>query len=97
MPTSARTARCLDVLLRGRQRLRQLADRRFAVAEPVEQPNPHRLADHAEAARDQLDEVIGEGMRKDHLGTPWGINELVVELYSTRVDTTARRPRCPGT
>ncbi len=29
-----------DVLLRGRQRLRQLADRRLAVAEPVEQPDP---------------------------------------------------------
>src|SRR5207247_1802515 len=86
-----------DVLLRGRQRLRQLADRRFAVTEPVEQPDTHRLADHTEAAGDQLHQVIGEGMRKDHLDTPWRINELVVELYSTKVHTTATRRRCPGT
>ena len=86
-----------DVLLRGADRLGELADGGLAVAEPVEQLDPHRLADRAEAAGDQLDQVIGKRMGKRHLSSPCGINEIVVELYSTEKHTTARRPRCPGT
>jgi hypothetical protein len=67
-----------NVLLGGRQRRRQLAHRRFAVAEPVEQLDPHGLADHTEAAGDQLDQVVGEGVREVHHVTPCGINEVVV-------------------
>src|SRR6266508_251842 len=44
-----------DVLLRAADRFGELADGGLAVAEPVEQPDPHRLADRAEAAGDQLD------------------------------------------
>jgi len=49
-----------DVLLRGAEGVGELADGGLAVAEMVEQPDPHRLADRAEAARDQLDAVVGE-------------------------------------
>ena len=71
MPASASTAEVLgDVLLRGAERLGQLVDGRLAVAQPVEQPDPHRLADHAEAAGDQLGEVVRKRMGKGHLSSP---------------------------
>ena len=50
----------LDVLLGGARGLAQLADGAAAIAEVVEQPNPHRLADDPEALGDQLDERVGE-------------------------------------
>ena len=43
--------------------LRQLGDGRLAVAEPLEDPNPHRLTDDAEAPCDQLDHRGGERLR----------------------------------
>ena len=49
-----------DVLLRGFERLGELADGGFAVAELVEQADSHRLAEDAEAAGDQLDQVVGQ-------------------------------------
>ena len=55
-----------DVLLRGAEGLGQLVDARLAFAQPVEQLDPHRLTEHAEAARDQLDEVIGKGVGHLH-------------------------------
>jgi hypothetical protein len=48
-----------DVLLRLADQVGQLDDRRLAVAQPVEQLDPGRLAQRAEALRDQLDQVIG--------------------------------------
>src|SRR5262249_21323328 len=55
-----------DVLLRAPERLSQFIDARLALAQPVEQPDPHRLADHAEARGDQLDELIRQRVGKDH-------------------------------
>ena len=49
-----------DVLLGGAERLLQLADGGVAIAQPVEQLDPHRLAEHAEALRDELDQRLGE-------------------------------------
>ena len=51
-----------DVLLRGAERLGQLADGCLAGSQPVEQLDPKRLADDAETLGDQLDERIGKGM-----------------------------------
>jgi len=55
-----------DVLLRRPGGLAQLAHARLAFAERVEQLDPHRLADDAEAARDQLDQRVGKGLGKVH-------------------------------
>src|SRR5664279_2056205 len=55
-----------DVLLRGIEPLRQLVDARLALAKAVEQLDPHRLAEHAEAACDQLDEVIRQWVGQGH-------------------------------
>ena len=52
-----------DVLLRGAEALGQLRDARLAVAETLEDPDPHRLTDDAEAPRDQLDDGRGERIR----------------------------------
>ena len=65
MPAACSTARCRDTFCCvARERLGQLADRRFSLAQAVEQLDPQRLADHAEAFGDQLDEriqAVGEG------------------------------------
>ena len=53
-----------DVLLGRAERVGQLLDTELVVAQPVEQPNPHRLADHTEPRSDELDELIGERVRQ---------------------------------
>ena len=49
-----------DVLLRRAEARVSSCDARLAVAEAIEDPDPHRLADDAEAPSDQLDERVGE-------------------------------------
>ena len=49
-----------DVLLGAAGRLLKLPDGRRALAQAVEQPDPHRLAEHAKALCDQLDETFGK-------------------------------------
>ena len=44
-----------NVLLGGAERLLELADSGLALAQPVEQLDPHRLAEHAEALCHELD------------------------------------------
>ncbi len=56
-----------DVLLRRLEHVGELADGRLAIAQLVKEPDPHRLAKHAEAAGDQLDEIDRQGVRKLHL------------------------------
>ena len=48
----------------GAERLLQLADRGVAVPEPVEQLDPHRLAENPEALRDELNQRLRERMRR---------------------------------
>ena len=57
-----------DVLLRRAERARELVDGQRAVAQGVEQADAHRLADHAEAPCDQLDELGRERMRDGGVG-----------------------------
>ena len=45
---------------------RQLVHARLALAQAVEQADPQRLADDAEAARDQLDELVRKRMGQSH-------------------------------
>ena len=47
-----------DILLRGAEVGGQLVHARLAVPQAVEQPDAHRLSDHAKAAGDQLDERV---------------------------------------
>jgi sulfide:quinone oxidoreductase len=49
-----------DVLLRRADRVGQLLHARFPLAEQVEQLDPRRVGEHVEAARDQLNQVVGE-------------------------------------
>src|SRR6516164_6101423 len=51
-----------DVLLRGTGRLLELLHRRLTVAQRVEQPDPHRLAQDAKALCDQLDQGHRKGV-----------------------------------
>ena len=53
-----------DVLLRGAERLGELVDGQRPVAQRVEQADAHRLADDAEALRDQLDERLRKRVRE---------------------------------
>ena len=55
-----------DVLLRRADQLGQLEHGRLALAQPVEQLDPGRLAQRAEALCDQLDQVIGKRVRNGH-------------------------------
>ena len=55
-----------NVLLRGIQRLDELTDRSRAIAQPVQQLDPHRLADDTEPLRDQLDQRLGKGAGHVH-------------------------------
>src|SRR5919198_1415239 len=57
-----------DVLLRRANECSQLEHRGLAFAEPVEQPDPRRLGQRAQALGDQLDQLVGERMR--HRGAP---------------------------
>jgi hypothetical protein len=61
-----------DVLLGRGERVLQLADGRVAVAQAVEQLDAHRLAEHAEALRDQLHERlrerVGDRGHRVHIG-----------------------------
>ena len=67
MPASASTARCLETFCcEARERLGELADRGLAFAQAVEQPDPHRLAEHAEAAGDQLDQIVRKRVGQGH-------------------------------
>ena len=52
-----------DVLLRGAERLLQLADGRVALAQAIEQLDSHRLAEDAEALGDELDQRLGKRVR----------------------------------
>ena len=52
-----------DVLLCRSDERRQLEHRGLAVAEPVEQLDPGRLAERTEALGDQVDQVIRERVR----------------------------------
>jgi hypothetical protein len=56
-----------DVLLRGVQRLDELTDRSRAVAQPVQELDPHRLADDTKPLRDQLDQRLGKGAGHVHV------------------------------
>src|SRR6266540_3643799 len=53
-----------DVLLRAVERPAELIHARLAGAELVEQTDPERLAEHAEATRDQLDKFLGKRVRQ---------------------------------
>ena len=55
-----------DILLPGAQRLRELADGSLAVAQPIEQLDPHRLANHAEPLSDHIDQRIRQRMGNAH-------------------------------
>src|SRR6266545_3664356 len=59
-----------DVLLRRLDQLGQLEHARLAVAEAVEQLDPGRLAQRAEALGDQLDQIIGKRVRDGHSRSP---------------------------
>jgi hypothetical protein len=48
------------VLLRRADQLRQLLHARLALAEPVEQLDPRRFREDAEAPGDQLDQLVGK-------------------------------------
>ena len=56
---SPRTARLETFCCEALERVGELPTGRFAVAEPVEQPDPHRLTEGAKAAGDQFDEIAG--------------------------------------
>src|SRR5947208_2407791 len=57
-----------DVLLGGPDQRGQLEHGRLALAQVVEELDPRRLAQHAKALRDQLDEVVWKGMGRAHAG-----------------------------
>jgi hypothetical protein len=48
-----------DVLLRGPKLVGQLMHGDLAAAQPIKQPNPHRLGQEPKPTRDQLDQLIG--------------------------------------
>ena len=52
-----------DVLLAGAERLGELVDGQGTLAERVEDPDAHGLADDAKALRNELDKLIGKGVR----------------------------------
>ena len=52
-----------DVLLGGVERFLQLTDGRVSLAQSVEQLDPHRLAEHPEALRDEFDQRLGKRMQ----------------------------------
>jgi hypothetical protein len=54
-------------LLRDAQRFLQFADSRLALAQAIEQLDPHRLAEHAETLRHELDHRIRKPVR-DRVG-----------------------------
>ena len=72
-----------EVLLGGAERLLQLADARLALAQPVEQLDAHRFAEHAEALCDQLDEGLGKRMRNGghvvHVVTVYSLHNSIVD------------------
>ena len=53
-----------DVLLAGAEGMLKLGDGGLAVAEAIQELDPHRFGEHAEPLRDQLDEGVGERMLK---------------------------------
>ena len=55
-----------DVLLARAARLGELADGRLAVEEPLQEADPHRLGEHPEPARDQLDHRVREWVGECH-------------------------------
>jgi hypothetical protein len=55
-----------DVLLGCADRIGQVEDGRLARAEAVEQLDPRRLAQRAEALRDKGDQVVGKRVRDSH-------------------------------
>ena len=65
-----------DVLLAGAELLGERVDAQLAVAQQVEDAHPGRVAERAEAAGDQLGQVLGERMG-DHL-LLYPSNSLVV-------------------
>src|SRR4030095_1319717 len=56
-----------DVLFCCPDRRGELEHARLALAKPVEQLDPGRLAQHPEALRDQLDQVVGERVLNHHV------------------------------
>ena len=71
-PLLAQDAEVLgDVLLRRADRVGQLLHGRLPLPEQVEQLDPRRVGEHAEAARDQLDQLVGKRMLRhnSHGGT----------------------------
>src|SRR5207245_10046515 len=54
------------VLLRGAGSRRQLLDARLTPTQLVDQLDPHRLRQDAEAVRDQRNEVVRKRVRKRH-------------------------------
>ena len=61
IPAFNRTPRCLDTFCcEAPSAYLELVDGRVAVAQPVEQLDAHRLAQHAETAGDE----VHEGLRK---------------------------------
>ena len=55
-----------DVLLPGLEPFGELVHAQLAVPKQVEDPDAHRLPDGAEAAGDQVGEVLGQGMWEGH-------------------------------
>ena len=53
----------------------------IAVAQAIEDADPHRLPDHAEAPRDQLDDGVGQRVWERHVTAPgWWTAE---DYYTT--------------
>ena len=84
MPAAWSTPRCRETFCCvGAERLGQLADRRLAVAQAVEQLDPHRLADHPEPLGDQVDQRVWERMRNTALNFSLYSVIMVMLLYQS--------------
>ena len=91
MPAPLQHAEMLgDVLLRRADQLGQLEHGRLALAQPVEQLDPGRLAERAEALGDQLDQLIGKWVRDGHRGLLATGEGLVGQALTSGVDRVMR-------
>jgi hypothetical protein len=74
-----------NVLLGGAQCFLELGDRGVTSAELVEELDSHRLGEHTEALRDQLDERLRKGVGDRARGRH---RPRIAQAYSCAVDTT---------
>ena len=75
-----------DVLLGRAEALGELGDGRLAVAQTLEDPDAHRLADDAEAPRDQLDDGGGKRMGKRQRVNSYGDRAIHSQPHSGLVE-----------